>query len=69
MKFFAGQPGFLDGYMLRAHGNSGEVGRISVWENESFADQAANSDHVMALRSDLLQMVQGDHSERSFTAD
>jgi heme-degrading monooxygenase HmoA len=68
LKFFAQQPGFVDGYILRAQDGSGEVGRVGIWESESHADHAANSDHVLAVRSELMRLVREDN-ERSFLAD
>lgn len=68
LKFFSQQPGFVDGYILRAQDGSGEVGRVGIWESESHADQAANSDHVLSVRSELMRLVSEDN-ERSFLAD
>jgi hypothetical protein len=69
LRFFSGQPGFIDGYLLSSHDGSGEVGRLGIWESEVHADQAANSDHVLAVRSRMNQLVGEGHSERSFHAD
>jgi quinol monooxygenase YgiN len=69
VRYFSSQPGYVEGYVLKAPDGSGQVGRIGVWESEAAADQAANSDHVMAVRSQLNQMITGEHNERSFLAD
>ena len=69
LAFLAQQPGFVDGYLLSAPGPSPEVGRLTVWESEADADHAANLDHVLALRSRLLQITEEDRFERSFQAD
>lgn len=69
LRFLSGQPGFIDGYVLRSNDGSGEVGRLGVWESEAFADQAANSEHVLALRSEINRLVTDSHSERSFQAE
>ena len=69
LKFFAEQPGFVDGYILTAHDGSGECGRVGIWESEGHADQAANSDHVLAVRSRINQLVGEGHRERSFYAE
>jgi hypothetical protein len=69
LRFFAEQPGYVDGYLLTAHDGSGEVGRIGIWESEEQADQAANSDHVLAVRSRINQLIRPGYSERSFLAD
>ncbi|HEX5939465.1 MAG TPA: antibiotic biosynthesis monooxygenase [Dehalococcoidia bacterium] len=69
LKFFSEQPGFVDGYILTAQDGSGELGRVGIWESESHADQAANSDHVLAVRSRINQLVGAGHRERSFHAE
>ena len=69
LKFFSEQPGYVDGYLLTAHDGSGEVGRLGIWESPAQADQAANSDHVLAVRSRINLLVAEGHTERSFLAD
>jgi hypothetical protein len=69
LKFFSEQPGYVDGYLLTAYDGSGEVGRLGIWESGEQADQAANSDHVLAVRSRINQLIGEGHSERSFLAD
>ncbi|HET9303037.1 MAG TPA: hypothetical protein VFO20_09700 [Propionibacteriaceae bacterium] len=68
LKFFAEQPGYVDGYLLNVRDGS-EVGRLGIWETEAQADQAANSDHVLAVRARITRLIQEGHSERSFLAD
>lgn len=63
--FFAGQPGFIEGYGL--HASDGLVGRITVWETAASADAAAQHDHVLAVRSRLnIDVVDGSHQEHAF---
>jgi hypothetical protein len=70
MAYFAALEGFVDGYYLEAADESGVVGRITVWERPENADHAATDNHVMALRSSLLEMsdeqivAQGFHASR-----
>lgn len=60
-------PGCLAGYVLEANDQSGEVGRISLWENADAAHHAANDPHAMALHAELHFDVQGSLWDRSFT--
>lgn len=69
LRYFAGQPGFIDGYILRSNDHSSEIGRLGIWESEAHADQAANAGHVMALRSEINRLISGPHTERSFSAE
>ncbi|MCA9825565.1 MAG: antibiotic biosynthesis monooxygenase [Dehalococcoidia bacterium] len=66
--YSAKQPGCDRSYVLRPHDHSGEIARISIWDNESQAEAAANSDHMLSLRSELnLAAAEGGHSERAFS--
>jgi hypothetical protein len=68
--YFATLEGFVDAYYLEAADESGVVGRITIWERPECADRAATDNHVMALRSTLLRLMeeqlvaQGFHAER-----
>lgn len=63
-EFFSKQPGFIDGYTLDS---DTLLGRVTVWEAESDADHAAQSDHVLAVRSQLNQEVlERTHEEHGF---
>jgi hypothetical protein len=55
LAFFASQPGFITGYRLTS---PDRVGRVTAWESETLADQAANAQHTLALRSRLLPLVE-----------
>ena len=64
----AKQPGCERSYLLRPRDNSGDVCRITIWDSEAQAEAVANSDHMMALRSELnLAAAEGGHTERAFS--
>jgi quinol monooxygenase YgiN len=58
--------GCLQSMLLSADDGTGELGRITIYENEEAANEAANLAHVMALRSELHRIVEPGHVERSF---
>ena len=60
------QEGCRDSFAISAADNSGELGRLSVWESKEAAEGAANQQHHMSLRSQLHLAVQPGHAERSF---
>ncbi len=63
--FFAKQAGFLEGYGL--YSSDALVGRVTVWDSEAAADAAAQSTHVLAVRSRLNNDVEaGSHQEHAF---
>ncbi len=64
--FYQGQQGCLQGYLLTAADDSGELGRFSLWESAEAADRAANDQHSLSLRSRLRLLVRKGHTERSF---
>jgi quinol monooxygenase YgiN len=61
-------PGCLGGYVIQAHDQSGEVGRISIWESADAAHRAANDPHALSLHAELHFDVQGSLWDRSFDA-
>jgi quinol monooxygenase YgiN len=63
------QPGCIASYVLRPHDDSGEVARLAIYEDEASAERAANTDHILALRSELHLSVQPGHQERAFFTD
>ncbi len=64
--FFATQPGFIEGYGL--YSTDALVGRVTVWDSEDSAEAAAQSTHVLALRSRLnTDVEEGSHQEHAFT--
>lgn len=63
------QPGCEASMVLKPHDNSGEIARISIYDNELSAEHIANSDHVMALRSELHLAAEPGHVERAFFSE
>ena len=61
-------PGCLGGYVVEAHDESGEIGRVSIWESTEAANHAANDPHAMALHAELHFDLQGSLWDRSFDA-
>jgi hypothetical protein len=68
LSFFAAQEDFVSGYRLTACEGSREVGRITVWKREEAAERAATTDHVMAVRSELLAATEEERVEMAFEA-
>jgi quinol monooxygenase YgiN len=58
--------GCLESYVLRPHDDSGELARISIFENEDSAERAANGQTMLALRSELHLASEPGHVERAF---
>lgn len=52
--YFLSQPGFQEAYRLTS---PDRVGRVSVWDSQTDADNAATSQHVLSLRSQMLPMI------------
>ncbi len=70
--FYASQPGYVHGYTLTPHHDAQprRYGRIGVWEKEENATHAAQLDHALALRSELLRIIVEElHDEYSFIGD
>lgn len=66
--YFAQQPGFIEGYKLVS--KDGLVGRVTVWDAEVAADQAAQTTHVLAVRSRLgADIEEGSHEEHAFEGE
>ena len=69
LEFFSDKPGFVRGYSLLDGDPQGRVGRITMWASEAEADAAANTQHVLTVRSEIMQRIEEDsHIERSYTA-
>lgn len=69
LEFFSEQPGYVRGYALIGGDPQGRVGRITMWKSESEADHAANTQHVLTVRSEIMLLIEDDsHVERSYTA-
>ena len=69
LEFLATQPGYVRGYKLIRTYPDPRTGRITVWKSEQDADHAAQTQHILSVRSELMQLVEEDfHIERSYTA-
>ena len=63
------QSGYETGFRLDQFEGDRQLGRITVWEAKHFADDAANTTHDLALRSELnLTVEPGSLEERAFVA-
>ncbi len=58
--------GCRESFLITAADNSGELGRLSIWESKEAAERSANRQHHMSLRSQLHLAIQEGHAERSF---
>jgi quinol monooxygenase YgiN len=68
VEWLPGQPGFVRGYIISGD-RWGRVGHLSVYTSEQDADHVAQTDHILAIRSELLRLIEEDsHVERSYTA-
>jgi hypothetical protein len=70
MRFFASQPGYLNGYRITGgDAIAGRIGRLSLWRSDRDADAAAQTDHVLSIRSEILLLIADErHIEYSWTA-
>ena len=70
VSFYAQQPGYITGYKLKAADETGDIGRVTVWQTGEQADTTAQMNHVMSRRADLIGLIEeGSHDERSFYAE
>lgn len=58
--------GCVESFVLKPHDDSGEVARISIYEDEASAEAAANSSRVMSIRSEIHLISEAGHAERAF---
>jgi hypothetical protein len=69
LEFLATQSGYVRGYKLVRTCPDPRIGRLTVWQSERDVDQAANTQHVLPVRSELMQLTEQDFQrERSYTA-
>jgi quinol monooxygenase YgiN len=47
------EPGYTAGCVLVSHDQTGQVGRVTIWESQELANQEANREHVMAIHAEL----------------
>jgi quinol monooxygenase YgiN len=62
----ADTPGWQANYVVRPHDDSGEVVRISIYDDESSAEREAATASVLSLRSELHLVIEPNHRERAF---
>lgn len=62
----ASHPGCLQSYVMRPHDESGEIARLAVYADEHAAESTANSEHMLALRSQMHLLCEPGHVERAF---
>jgi hypothetical protein len=70
--YYVTQPGYITGWVLAPHEHmdTRRFGRVGVWATEDDAERAAQGSHALALRSDLLRVVEEDsHQELSFQGE
>ncbi len=69
--FYSAEGGYVLGYRLQHHeGDVTRLGRVGVWESEEHAVHAAQTEHALALRSQLLRLIDEDsHEELSFEGE
>jgi quinol monooxygenase YgiN len=60
------QEGCSASYLLRPHDDSGEIARIVIYSSEQTAEQAASSQTILALRSEMHLITEPGHVERAF---
>jgi quinol monooxygenase YgiN len=58
--------GCLASYLLTSTDGSGDRARVAVYATEQAAEAAANSQHILSLRSELHLAVEPGHIERAF---
>ncbi len=69
LEFFRLQDGFVRGFALDPIDETGEIGRLTMWESQEIADAVARQQHGMSLRSEMLQVIDAEeHWERAFHA-
>ena len=69
IQFFPSQPGFVRGYKLVREYPDPKIGRVTVWKSEHDADNAANTQHVLSVRAELLEITEQAYQiDRSYTA-
>jgi quinol monooxygenase YgiN len=65
----ANESGFVRGFVITAGDPEGRIGHLNVYGSEEDADRVANTQHVLSVRAELLQLIEEDsHVERSWIA-
>ena len=69
VEWLVGQPGFLRGYVIAGGDPEGRVGHITIYDSYENADQMAQTQTVLSMRSELMQLSEeGSQIEMSWTA-
>jgi hypothetical protein len=69
LEWLPGHPGYVRGYLILSGDPYERVGHLDVWRTGPDADRAAQTDHVLSLRAELLLLVDEEsHAEHSYTA-
>ena len=70
IRHLSGLPGYLHGYQITGGDSiAGRIGRLTLWRSDHDADHAAQTDHVLAIRSELLLLIEEEeHIEDSWVA-
>ncbi|HEX6032163.1 MAG TPA: antibiotic biosynthesis monooxygenase [Tepidiformaceae bacterium] len=63
----AEQEGCVASYIMKPDDDSGEIARLTFYENAAQADHAAQGQTIMSLRSELHLISDTGHIERAFT--
>ena len=66
------RPGYIQGYYLQPHPEAAppRFGRVGIWESARAAEDAAQHEDIMALRAELIRLVDEDsHIELTFIGD
>ena len=58
------EQGYLLGGVFASAEASQEMGRFSLWRSQEEADRAANLPHVLAVRSQIHNLIHPGHTER-----
>lgn len=64
--FLSRQPGCERSYLLKPNDGSGEIARLTIWDDEASAERAANLDRMLSLRSEVHLISEPGHTERAF---
>lgn len=68
VKYTSTLSGFVAAWVVVPHDDSGEIGRLSMWQTQEDAHHAANDPHAMSLHAELEFDALGNLWDRSFDA-
>lgn len=72
LRYDRGLPGFIEGYLLHDPDGGERTGRLTLWQQRSDADQAAQQQHTLTVRSELTRLIRNEpsaHFEVGIEAD